>query len=117
MSDQADVLLVERDGPVLVVTMNRPDDLNAFNDDLHHAFSRFWVDVEFDLDVRAVVLTGAGKAFCAGGSLDDFETFRTDLRARGSIIRSARRLVDEMINARVPVVAAVNGAAVGLGCT
>ena len=117
MSDQADVLLVERDGPVLVVTMKRPDDLNAFNDDLHHAFSRFWVDVEFDLDVRAVVLTGAGKAFCAGGSLDDFETFRTDLRARGSIIRSARRLVDEMINARVPVVAAVNGAAVGLGCT
>jgi enoyl-CoA hydratase/carnithine racemase len=111
------VLLVERDGPVAVVTLNRPSHLNAFDDALHHAFSRFWVDLDDDLDVRAVVLTGAGKAFCAGGSIDDFELFRIDLRARAKIMRSARRLVDEMLNVRVPVVAAVNGAAIGLGCT
>jgi enoyl-CoA hydratase/carnithine racemase len=111
------VLLVERDGPVAVVTLNRPSHLNAFDDELHHAFSRFWVDLDDDLDVRAVVLTGAGKAFCAGGSIDDFELFRIDLRARAKIMRSARRLVDEMLNVRVPVVAAVNGAAIGLGCT
>jgi enoyl-CoA hydratase/carnithine racemase len=112
-----DVLLVERDGPVATVTLNRPDQMNAFDEALHHAFARMWADIDQDLDLRAVVLTGAGKAFCAGGSIDDFDLFRTDLAARAKIIRSARRLVDEMLNVRVPVIAAVNGAAVGLGCT
>jgi enoyl-CoA hydratase len=111
------VLLIERDGPVALVTLNRPDALNSFDEELHHAFARLWVDLDADLDVRAVVLTGAGKAFCAGGSIDDFDLFRTDLGARAKIMRSARRLVDEMLNVRVPVVAAVNGPAVGLGCT
>jgi enoyl-CoA hydratase/carnithine racemase len=62
-------------------------------------------------------LTGAGKAFCAGGSIDDFELLRTDLGAPPKIMRSARRVVDEMLIVHVPVVAAVNGHAVGLGCT
>jgi hypothetical protein len=61
-----------------------------------------------------VVLTGAGRAFCAGGSIDDFDLFRTDLAARANAMRSARRLIDEMLNVRVPVVAALNGPAVGL---
>jgi enoyl-CoA hydratase len=112
-----DVLLVERDGPVAIVTLNRPDQLNAFDDELHHAFTRFWVDLDHDHEVRAVVLTGAGKAFSAGGNVADFDRLRTDLAARSSIMRGARRIVDEMLNVRVPVVAAVNGAAIGLGCT
>ena len=117
MNASDSVLLVERDGAVAIVTLNRPDQLNAFDQELHHAFARLWLDLERDLDVRAVVLTGAGRAFCAGGSIDDFDLFRTDLAARTAIMRSARRLVDEMLNVRLPVVAAVNGAAVGLGCT
>jgi enoyl-CoA hydratase/carnithine racemase len=118
MSESSEnVLLVERDGPVVVVTLNRPDALNAFDEALHHAYARFWVDLERDDSVRAVVLTGAGKAFCAGGNLDDFARLHTDLALRASFMRSARRLVDEMLNVRVPVVAAVNGAAIGLGCT
>lgn len=112
-----DVLKVERDGPVITLTLNRPDALNAFDEDLHFAFARFWFELESDMSVRAVVLTGAGKAFCAGGSIDDFDLFRTDLTARNKIMRSARRVVDEMLNVRVPVIAAVNGHAVGLGCT
>ena len=118
MNESTDnVLLVQLDGPVAIVTMNRPDHLNAFDEELHHAFARFWVDLDYRDDVRAVVLTGAGRAFCAGGSMDDFELFRTDLAARATTMRSARRLVDEMLNVRVPVVAAVNGPAVGLGAT
>jgi enoyl-CoA hydratase/carnithine racemase len=113
----AEVLKVERDGPVAILTLNRPDALNAFDEALHHAFARFWLDLDSDMSVRAVVLTGAGKAFCAGGSIDDFDLFRTDLAARNKIMRSARRVVDEMLNVRVPVIAAVNGHAVGLGCT
>lgn len=112
-----DVLLVDRDGPVAVVTLNRPHQLNAFDDELHDAFTRFWFDLDRDLDVRAVVLTGAGTAFSAGGNIAGFDQLRTDLAARAHIMRAARRIVDEMLNARVPVVAAVNGAAVGLGCT
>jgi enoyl-CoA hydratase/carnithine racemase len=112
-----DVLLVDRDGPVAVVTLHRPDQLNAFDDELHDAFTQFWFDLDRDLDVRAVVLTGAGTAFSAGGNIAGFDQLRTDLAARAHIMRAARRIVDEMLNARVPVVAAVNGAAVGLGCT
>ncbi len=111
------VLKVETDGPVTILTLNRPEAMNAFDEELHYDFARFWLDLESDLSVRAVVLTGAGQAFCAGGSIDDFDIFRTDVEARYKIMRSAKRLVDEMLNARVPVIAAVNGHAVGLGCT
>ena len=111
------VLRVERDGAVTILTLNRPEHLNVFDEALHHAFAWFWIDLDHDDSVRAVVLTGAGRAFCAGGSIDDFDLFRTDLAARAVAMRSARRLVDEMLNVRVPVVAAVNGPAVGLGAT
>ena len=118
MNDSTDrVLDVQRDGSVTILTLNRPEHLNSFDEELHHAFARFWVDLDYDDSVRAVVLTGAGRAFCAGGSIDDFDLFRTDLAARAMTMRSARRLVDEMLNVRVPVVAAVNGPAVGLGAT
>jgi enoyl-CoA hydratase/carnithine racemase len=112
-----DVLHADADGPVRVVTLNRPEQLNAFSDELHEQFNRLWAYVEADRDVRAVVLTGAGRAFCAGGNLDDFEHYRVDFAARRRTMRNARRVVDEMLNVHVPVVAAVNGPAVGLGCT
>ena len=112
-----DVLKVEVDGAVRVVTLNRPEQLNAFSDELHDQFNRLWAFVEADRDVRAVVLTGAGRAFCAGGDLDEFEHYRVDFAARRRTMRNARRVVEEMLNVHVPVVAAVNGPAVGLGCT
>ena len=115
--DLSDVLLVESDGPVRIVTLNRPEQLNAFSDELHNEFARLWPLLEADEEARAVVLTGAGRAFSAGGSFDDFELFRVDISARRHTMRQARRLVDEMLNVHVPVVAAVNGPAVGLGCT
>jgi enoyl-CoA hydratase/carnithine racemase len=64
-----------------------------------------------------VVLTGAGRAFSAGGSYEDFEGRRVDAARRRRSLRLARRLADEMLEVAVPVVAAVNGPAVGLGCT
>ncbi len=111
------VLRVEAVGPVRVVTLNRPQQMNAFSDDLHRAFPLVWQAIEDDPEARAVVLTGAGRAFSAGGSIDDFDLFRTDFRARRRTLRDARRLVDEMLSFPLPVVAAVNGPAVGLGCT
>jgi enoyl-CoA hydratase len=115
--DVSDVIRVECDGPVRIVTLNRPDQLNAFSDELHSQFPRLWAQIERDPDARAVVLTGAGRAFSAGGSIDDFEHFANDFAARRQTLRDARRLFEEMINMHLPVVAAVNGPAVGLGCT
>lgn len=108
---------VRADGPVRIVTLTRPDELNSFSEDAHARFVALWGHVEADEDARAVVLTGAGKAFSAGGSYADFEQRRVDPAVRRRSLRLARRLVDEMLAVAVPVVAAVNGPAVGLGCT
>lgn len=110
-------ITVRADGPVRVVTLDQPDTLNAFSEDLHAQFVALWGHIEHDDDCRAVMLTGAGRAFSAGGSYEDFEHRRVDLAVRRRSLRLARRLVDEMLNVAVPVVAAVNGPAVGLGCT
>ena len=116
MYDQTDID-VRPDGAVRIITLNRPDTLNAFTEDLHEQFVAVWADLERDEDCRAVVLTGAGRAFSAGGSYEDFEGRRVDPARRRRSLRLARRLADEMIEVAVPVVAAVNGPAVGLGCT
>jgi enoyl-CoA hydratase len=110
-------IAVRADGPVRVVTLNRPAELNSFTEDFHATFVELWAHVDRDEEARAVVLTGAGTAFSAGGSYEDFEHRRVDMAVRRHSLRLARRLVDEMLNVAVPVVAAVNGAAVGLGCT
>lgn len=108
---------VHADGSVRIVTLNQPESLNAFTEDLHEQFVSLWADVERDEQCRAVVLTGTGRTFSAGGSYDDFEGRRVDQARRRRSLRLARRLADEMIEVAVPVVAAVNGPAVGLGCT
>lgn len=108
---------VRADGAVRIITLDQPDTLNAFTEDLHEQFVELWADVEADEACRAVVLTGAGRTFSAGGSYEDFEGRRVDPARRRRSLRLARRLADEMIEVAVPVVAAVNGPAVGLGCT
>lgn len=112
-----DFVRVDVDGPVRTVTLNNPDQLNAFSDAMHDEFAALWSRMALDRDALAVVLTGAGKAFSAGGSIEEFEHYRTDFAARRKTLRNARRLVDDMLNLHLPVVAAVNGPAVGLGCT
>jgi enoyl-CoA hydratase/carnithine racemase len=110
-------IAVRADGPVRIVTLDRPDQLNAITEDLHGELVKLWSHVERDDEVRAVVLTGAGKAFSAGGNYEDFEQRRVDAAFRRQSMRTAKRLVDAMLDVAVPVVAAVNGPAVGLGCT
>lgn len=108
-------LLVSKDGPVRILTMNRPDDLNSFDDSLHSAMRRVWDALIDDDEVRAVVLTGAGRAFSAGGYLPNFARNQDDRQARRRDIREAERLAKAMLECELPVVAAVNGPAVGLG--
>lgn len=110
-------ITVNADGPVRIVTLDRPEQLNAITEDLHGELVELWSRVEGDDDVRAIVLTGAGKAFSAGGNYEDFEQRRVDPAFRRRSMRTAKRLVEAMLDVAVPVVAAVNGPAVGLGCT
>lgn len=112
-----DTVLVEADGPVRIVTLNRPNEMNSFDEDLHRSFPEALDRIADDRDARAVVLTGAGRAFSAGGNIDDFPTLAADLELRRRSLRQGRKLFDDLINFHLPVVAAVNGPAVGLGCT
>jgi enoyl-CoA hydratase len=110
-------LLVSKDGPVRIITMNRPDDLNSFTDQLHNGMRRIWDVLVDDVEADAVVLTGAGKAFSSGGYLPNLERDHRDRNARRHDIREAERLARALIECELPIVAAVNGPAVGLGAS
>jgi len=106
-------LLVEkRPSGVAVVTMNRPEILNAVNWEMHDELERVFVDLDSDIDVRAIVLTGAGRGFCSGG---DQKTL--DKGTIPSATRGGRHLIRNILEVEAPIIAAVNGAAVGLGAT
>jgi enoyl-CoA hydratase/carnithine racemase len=97
---------------VLTVTLDRPDRLNATNDVARAEMSAFWQDVGADPSVRCIVLTGAGRAFCAGADADDMST---GIRPRGDIgyIAAVDFCPGEWV--RVPIIVAVNGLCVGAG--
>jgi enoyl-CoA hydratase/carnithine racemase len=108
---------VESDGPVRIVTINRPDVYNAVNGALHLGLVKVWKQLAADPEARAVVLTGAGKAFSAGGDMAWLAAVQGDEALRADLMREARDLVVEMLHCPLPVIAAVNGPAVGLGCS
>src|SRR5688500_8550835 len=113
-------ILYEVDGRVLTITLNRPDRLNAFTpvmkDELIDAFDQ----ADADDEVRAVIVTGAGRGFCAGADLQaGGETF--DYRARGIEDEVPRdgggQAVLRIFECTKPVIGAINGPAVGVGAT
>ena len=101
----------KRPNGVAVVTLNRPERLNAVNGTLHHELARFTRDAESDPDVRVVVLAGAGRAFCAGGD------FGPGSNTGGLSLEEGRQIVDHLLELRKPIVSAVQGYAMGLGAT
>jgi len=100
---------------VLLVTINRPEVLNAANARLHWEFTQIWPVVDADPKTRVVVVTGAGKAFSAGGDLSLVEDMAGNPDALSRTMREASDLVYNMINLDKPVVSAINGVAVGAG--
>ena len=108
-------LTVEADGPVRTVIMNRPAELNAVNQALHWALANVWRQLAADRAAKVVILTGAGPAFCAGGDLGWITSFLDDPVARDESLREGAQIIEEMLRFPLPVIAAVNGAAVGLG--
>ena len=112
-----DLLIDKKDG-ILTVTFNQPDSLNAFSGGMHLALTRIWDDIQDDAEVDVVVLTGAGKAFSAGGNLvtmqqkiDDPDWWEATTEPE------AKRIVYRMLECDKPIIARVNGHAAGLGAT
>jgi enoyl-CoA hydratase len=104
-----------REHGVLLVTINRPEVLNATNARLHWELTQVWLTADADPATRVVVITGAGRAFSAGGDLTLVEEMAGNPEALSRTMREAADLVYNLINLDKPVVSAINGAAVGAG--
>jgi enoyl-CoA hydratase len=108
------IVLDRRDGGVVLATLNRPDKLNAVNGVLHGELARLPREFDADPDARALVITGAGRAFCAGGDFSPTGVGTTD---RPITLEEGRQIVDHLLECSKPVISAVNGYAMGLGAT
>jgi enoyl-CoA hydratase len=117
VSEPEPVLLVESRDRVRIVRLNRPEALNAANPELHRRLAEVWVELEEDRGCAAVVVTGNGRAFCGGGDMNLLKLMNEDEGVRREILREARQIVERLIRFPFPVIAAVNGPAVGLGCS
>ena len=110
-----DILFERRDNGILWITLNRPDKFNAADAAMHQAFVDIWPLVDKDPEVRAVVITGAGKAFSAGGDLQRVQDAYGNHDEIVAILEEARDIVYNMLHCSKPIISAVNGVAVGAG--
>jgi 2-(1,2-epoxy-1,2-dihydrophenyl)acetyl-CoA isomerase len=111
-------LLVEHADGVATVTLNRPDSLNAFNDALKIALRDTFADLETDPKVRAIVLTGAGRAFCVGQDLKEHvQRLASSKNPLDTVVEHFNPLVRQLAGMPKPVVAAVRGVAAGAGAS
>jgi enoyl-CoA hydratase len=110
-----DILFERRDNGVLWITLNRPDKFNAADAAMHQAFVDLWPMVDRDPEVRVAVITGAGKAFSAGGDLQRVQDAYGDHDEIVAILEEARNIVYNMLHCSKPIISAVNGVAVGAG--
>lgn len=116
-SDNYQSMTIERrDDGVAVVTLNRPKNLNAANSTMHTELTRFSSDFASDNDLRAMVITGAGRAFCVGGDFSEDDQVSGGADGQ-ELWRESRQIVENMLACDKPIIAAVNGYAMGLGAT
>ncbi len=113
-SPSADVL-TERTGHVQVVTLNRPDRMNSIGGKTIEMLSEIFLRCEMDSDVRAILLTGAGRAFCSGLDLKDVSSGTTDVAGTTSGFKINETPPFVMRRMDTPIVCALNGAAAGYG--
>jgi enoyl-CoA hydratase len=115
--DVPDEIQIEVDGPIRIIRLNRPENLNATNHILHQGLAELFPQIDADLDARVAVITGNGRAFSAGGDFTYIDELTRDKDLRNLSLTHGKMIVTGMVNCRVPIVAAVNGPAVGLGCS
>ncbi|MHA3794166.1 enoyl-CoA hydratase/isomerase family protein [Rhizorhabdus wittichii] len=110
-------LAIAQDGNILTITVNRPEAKNAINQGLHEEFSRIFDDVDRDDSVDVVILSGSGGAFCAGGDLKWLLSLHGDAAATSAGIRRDRKIQNSLLDLEKPIIAKVDGPAIGLGCS
>lgn len=115
-------ILYEVADNIATITLHRPDKLNAFTNRMLKEIISAFDDIDADDDVRAVIVTGSGRAFCAGADLSGGgETFAkggSDVAAKTGVVRDGGGLVAlRIFESTKPVIGAINGAAVGVGVT
>jgi enoyl-CoA hydratase len=111
------VISLRRDGRVLYATLNRPDTLNAFDSDMEEDIGRLFRDVAADEETRVLVLTGAGRAFSAGGDVEQMQRAIDNPELFLEGMANGKRLIFSLLDCPKPVIAKVNGPAMGLGAT
>ena len=113
-------ILYEEDGPILRLTLNRPEKLNAFTGTMQSELIQAYRRADDDDEIRVIIVTGAGRGFCAGADLSrgasTFDASRRDLEAE-DYRDGGGVLTLEVYRLRKPVIAAINGPAVGIGIT
>ena len=110
------------EGPVATITLHRPDKMNAFTNRMLKEIIAAFDLTDADDAVRAVIVTGSGKAFCAGADLsgggETFSKGGSDVAAKSGVVRDGGGLVAlRIFESKKPVIGAINGAAVGVGVT
>ena len=108
------IALEKQPNGVLIATLNRPEKLNAVDGWMHRELARLPREADADPEVKVMVITGAGRAFCAGGDFSGTDS-GPEPRVPGS--QEARQIVDHLLDFEKPVISAVNGYAMGLGST
>jgi enoyl-CoA hydratase len=106
-----------RDERVLMVELSRPDSLNAIDAVLHEELAQVFTDCSADAGSDVIVLTGAGRAFSAGGDINWMQTMIDDPRRWDKTAREAKQIIFSLLDCEKPVIAKINGHATGLGAT
>jgi 2-(1,2-epoxy-1,2-dihydrophenyl)acetyl-CoA isomerase len=104
---------LEKRGAVALMTFNRPEQLNALTPAMRQEMERMVIEVRDDAAIRALLITGSGRAFCSGGDITTFE--KTDAMAMRDRLRQQHRVTLGLYTLEKPVIAAVNGLAYGVG--
>ena len=115
LDDYQQLRFSRREQGVLLITLDRPEKYNAADEQMHGELARVWADVSADPETRVAVITGAGRAFSAGGDLAMVERMAGDYERVSHMLAEMSDLVYNMINCTKPIVSAINGAAVGAG--
>ncbi|HCU95700.1 MAG TPA: enoyl-CoA hydratase [Actinobacteria bacterium] len=114
-SDYQQLRFERRDNGVLLITLDRPDKYNAADEQMHGELARVWTEVSADPQTRAAVITGAGKAFSAGGDLAMVRRMAGNHDRVAHMLSEMSDMVYNIINCEKPVISAINGVAVGAG--
>jgi len=117
MSETPSIDVSAPDDGIVQVTIRRPDKLNALREVEHDALATIWRELGARDDVRAIVVTGEGRHFSAGGDLEFVQAVTIDDRVRANAWWSARDIVKEIMECRKPIVSALEGGCVGAGTT